>query len=163
MARGRSAQPLRASVLDRLMTPESSAERATKGRGQVLRELKESVRRDLEDLLNTRWRCSAWPPNLDELDVSLVNYGLPDFTGANLGAPDNQEEFRRIIQRVIENYEPRFKKIDVQLIGSADPMDRVLRFRVEAMLHVEPAPEPIVFDTSLEPLTANFEVRGGGR
>lgn len=145
------------------MTPEGSAERGTKGRGQVLRELKESVRRDLEDLLNTRWRCSSWPPNLDELDVSLVNYGLPDFTGANLGAPDNQEEFRRIIQRVIENYEPRFKKIDVQLIDSADPMDRVLRFRVEAMLRVEPAPEPIVFDTSLEPLTANFEVRGGGR
>ena len=41
------------SVLDRLIS-NSGAEAA--GYNQVLRELKQSVRRDLENLLNTRWR-----------------------------------------------------------------------------------------------------------
>ncbi len=49
---------------------------------QSTAQLRQSVRRDVEKLLNTRWRCLHWPPDLTELDDSLVNYGIPDFSGA---------------------------------------------------------------------------------
>jgi len=161
-------QPLLPSVLDRLLHPDPGS--GGKGRGAALREhrrehrqrdLKECIRRDLEDLLNTRWRASSWPPGLEELETSLVNYGIPDFTGANLGSPTNQEEFRRVLERVIRRYEPRFKSVKVQLLKNPDPMDRALRFRIEALLRTEPAPEPVVFDSELKPITASFEIKGG--
>ncbi len=149
---------LKPSMLDRLMGSESSP---PGGRG--VREIRESVRRDLEDLLNTRWRCSSWPPNLDELEVSLVNYGIPDFTGVNLGSPESQEEFRRILTRVIEEYEPRLARVSVTLVKKKEPIDRTLRFRIDAVLRTEPMPEQIVFDSVMEPLSSTFQVKEGSQ
>jgi type VI secretion system protein ImpF len=116
------------------------------------------VRRDLENLLNTRWRCVAWPPNLEELDLSLVNYGIPDFTGANMATATNREELRKIIQQVLEKFEPRFKSVRVELVQPGERADRQLNFRIDAVLYAEPAPEPVVFDSQLEPASANFKV-----
>ena len=49
----------------------------------------------------------------------------------------------------------------MQLLKNPDPLDRALRFRIDALLHADPAPEPVVFDSELKPLTASFEVKGG--
>ena len=88
MARIRKDEPLKASLLDRLMheRPQSRT---------VLAELMENVRRDLEDLLNTRRCCALMPPELKELKHSLVHYGLKDFSGSSLGSPEEQERFRQ--------------------------------------------------------------------
>ncbi len=164
MARIREDQPLVPSVLDRLLDDDPvNTREPPKSRHQILREMKASVCRDLANLLNTRWRCVAWPPNLDQLDVSVVNYGIPDFTGANMRSPAEREEFRRIVERVIRDYEPRFQSVKVQLLDNAEPEDRTLRFRIDAMLYAEPAPEPVVLDSLFVPGTKNDEVKGQGR
>jgi type VI secretion system protein ImpF len=162
MTRINREQPLVVSLLDRLLDDEPGVStEPAKGRVQVLRELKQCVRRDLEILLNTRTRCLAWPPGLKELKQSLVNYGLPDFTGADLGSAEDRERFCGIVQAAIHQHEPRFKSVRVQLLGSAEPLDRTLRFRIDALLRAEPAPEPVVFDSVLKPATNAFEVKGG--
>ena len=51
-------------------------------RNQVLRELKQSVCRDLENLLNTPSAASRGRRDLDELKRSLVTYGIPDIRAA---------------------------------------------------------------------------------
>lgn len=162
MARVRDDQPLVMSLLDRLLdsNPQSQQE-APRSRSQAMRDLKQAVGRDLENLLNTRWRAQSWPPNLDELDVSLVNYGIPDFTGANMSLPSEREELRRLVEHVIRRYEPRFKSVKVSLRENRDEFDRTLRFRIDAVLYAEPAPEPVTFDSMLEPASANFEIRTG--
>lgn len=157
-------QPLMPSILDRLIDDEPAQQHELqKSRTQVLRELKWSVQRDLQNLLNTRWRCSSFPPTLEELERSLVNYGIPDFTGANLGSTEHREEFRRLVETIIRHYEPRFKSVSVQLVDSAQSQDRTLRFRIEALLWAEPAPEPVTFDSMLEPVSGNFELKGQSR
>ena len=153
MAKISKSLQLRPSLIDRLTL---GTQRQSQPR------LRECVRRDLEDLFNTRWRCSSWPPNLDELSVSLVNYGIPDFTGADLGDPDRQKEFGRILKRVVENYEIRLRNVKV-INESSFKRDRTLRFRIEADLLAEPAPEPVVFNSELKPLTGKFEITGAGR
>ena len=72
MAGVSSTQPLVPSLLDRLIEPSSGRERSAGAGGDthMLRDSKQSVRRDLENLLNTRWRCKVWPPDLAELEVS---------------------------------------------------------------------------------------------
>jgi type VI secretion system protein ImpF len=164
MARTQANQPLVPSVLDRLLDDDPTATRETaKSRTQVLRELKQSVRRDLENLLNTRWRYQGWPESLDQLDLSLVNYGIPDITGADLRSTPGRERFRQVVERVIRHFEPRFQRVAVELLENADPLDHALRFRIDAMMYAEPAPEPVVLDSLLEPVTGNVEVKGAGR
>jgi len=163
MARLRADQPLLPSVLDRLLDDDPTVSQETpKSRSQVLRELKLSVRRDLEDLLNTRRRCKSWPEHLSELERSLVNYGIPDITGMDLAAGRSRQGFARLLEGVIRRFEPRFKSVRVQMFENADPLDRTLRFRIDALLRAEPAPEPVVFDSSLEPATGNVEIKGAG-
>jgi type VI secretion system protein ImpF len=159
-SRVREDQPLVPSVFDRLLDddPDNSRETAA-SRRQILRELKQSVSRDLENLLNTRQRWGEWPEPLAELEHSLVNYGIPDFTGVNMSVASERERLRSIIQRVIEQFEPRFQSVRVRLVDNAESFDRTLRFRIDGLLKVDPAPEPVVFDSQLEPTTATFEVK----
>lgn len=159
MARIRKDQPLVPSVYDRLIDEDVTLQHDTpKSRSQVLRELKQSVRRDLESLLNTRWRCADWPPDFDQLDLSLVNYGIPDFTGSNMATAANRDHLRRVVERALKTFEPRFKSVQVELLENREREDRVLRFRIDALLYAEPAPEPVTFDSQLEPTSATFEV-----
>ena len=160
MAEIRTDQLLLPSVLDRLIDLEPQVHReAPQGRNQLLRELKQAVRRDLENLLNTRVRCVPYPPELAELRQSLVNYGIPDLTGAFLGSNKERDEFRRTIQAVILLYEPRLKKLSVTL-HDQEALDRTIRFHIEATLEAEPAPEPVAFDSMLRLTTGTFEVKG---
>jgi type VI secretion system protein ImpF len=157
----RGDQPLLPSVLDRLIDPDPQVrQEASRSRGQLLRDLKQAVRRDLENLLNTRVRCVPWPPELTELKGSLVNYGIPDLTGASLGSTKEREEFRRTIQAVILHCEPRLKKLTVKLRDQAETGDRSIRFQIEAVLQAEPSPEPVSFDSTLRLTTGSFEVKG---
>lgn len=159
-SRVRDDQPLVPSIFDRLLDDEPTNSRdPPSSRRQVLRELKRSVSRDLENLLNTRQRCTAWPAELEELDRSLANYGIPDFTGVNMSALGERERLRGVVERLIEQFEPRFRSVRVKLLENSDAFDRTLRFRIDALLDVDPAPEPVVFDSQLEPATAAFEVR----
>ena len=105
----------------------------------------------------TRW--GLWPEPLAELEQSLVNYGIPDFTGVNMSISSERERLRAIIQRVIEQFEPRFQSVKVKLLENSESFDRTLRFRIDGLLKVDPAPEPVVFDSQLEPATSTFEVK----
>lgn len=159
-----SDQPLVPSVLDRLLDDDPGVTRETpKSRHQVLREMKQGLRRDLEDLLNTRRRALPWPAHLAELAVSLVSYGVPDITGADLGSPAGREQYRRTVEEVLRRFEPRFKSVRVRLLDQGDPVDRTLRFRIDALVHAQPAPEEVVFDSALEAATGHVEVKGAAR
>jgi type VI secretion system protein ImpF len=149
------------SVLDRLLDDDPGVTREpARSRAQALRDLKQAVRRDLENLLNTRHNWLNWAPVLKELDQSLMNYGLADVTGTGLSSAREREEFCRTLQNILRRYEPRFKSVTVRLLSNAAPLDRTLRFRIDALLRVEPTPEPIVFDSMLEPASAMFVVKG---
>ena len=163
MAEIRPDQALLPSLLDRLLDYEPGTRReAPRGRAQLLRELKQSVRRDLENLLNTRVRASPWPAELKELKQSLVNYGIPDPTGASLGTAREREEFCKNVEKIIALFDHRLKRLRVSLLEQSEPLERTIRFRIEAMLQAEPAPEPLVFDSTLRLTTGTFEVKGKG-
>jgi type VI secretion system protein ImpF len=157
----RPDQPLIPSVLDRLIDNEPDVRReAPKSRNQVLRDLKQSVRRDLENLLNTRLRCVPWSPDMKFLKKSLVNYGLPDLTGSSPASPKEREDFRRTIESVVKQYETRLRKLNVKLTDSPSSIDRTIRFHIDAVLQAEPTPEPISFDSTLRLVDGSFEVKG---
>jgi type VI secretion system protein ImpF len=160
MASIRTDQLLLPSLLDRLIDhdPQVRSE-AARNRSQLLRDLRQAVRRDLENLLNTRVRGIAYRIELKELRQSLVSYGIPDLTGLSLGAAREREEFRRAIQAVIVQFEPRLKNLNVVLVDQTESIERTIRFHIEAVLLAEPAPEPIAFDSTVRLTTGTFEVK----
>ncbi len=160
MAGVRNEDRLLPSVYDRLIDHQPNLQtESPKSQSQVIYELKQSLRRDLENLLNTRWTCTKWPPDYEELELSLINYGIPDFTGVNMGGPENQNRLIQIVRKAIEKFEPRLIKFTIELSRKVDNIDRTLSFRVDGLLHSEPFPEQVVFDTSLDVHSSEFEVK----
>jgi type VI secretion system protein ImpF len=159
MARVELDQPLLPSVMDRLMdaNPESMRD-PPKSRGQHLAEMRRAVRRDLEALLNTRQRCVSWPSDLSELDHSLISYGIRDFASLNLTTTGQREAFCRDVENVIRRSEPRFVSVSVSLLENSDEVDRTMRFRIEALMYADPAPETIVLDSFVDPAVRGIKV-----
>lgn len=164
LARLNSDQPLTSSILDRLIDQQPDLNREPeKQTHQLIADLRKSVRRDIENLLNTRWRATSWPVELTELDQSLASYGIPDLSGEDLGSTSRRKKFLRQVEQIIRTFEPRFQKIKVLEVENADSLDRTLRFRIDAVLYAFPSPEPIVFDSAVDPSTQTFKVEGGSR
>jgi type VI secretion system protein ImpF len=138
------------SVLDRLidMDPRTTQD-VPYSRSSSVRELKAAVRRDLEWLLNTRCFNSAQEGDLEESKRSVAFYGIPDFTGMSVNSPVQQKRITSLLEGALKIFEPRFMDIRVTM----DPpttFDRQMKFRIAAQLDIEPAPEPVTFDTVLQ-------------
>jgi len=160
MARPTTTEALTPSILDRLIDNDPARQvEPVASRNQVIRELRESVRRDLEFLLNSRRRCEVMSKEWKHLEYSVINYGIPDYTGANLSHEDDRENFAKLIQKVIMQNESRFKSVSIKVLSAENSIDRTFRFRIDALLKIEPAVKPVVFDSSLEPVTRNFYVK----
>jgi len=148
------------SVLDRLLDAGATPVGA-RSRGQQLNELRDAVRRDLEALLNAHRYPHAPPPDMPELQRSLLQYGVPDFLTINAGAADAREEFRLALEETIRRFEPRFKSVSVTLVGDHNPHDRTIRLRIDALMYAEPVPDAVSFDSVIDPSNCNILVRGG--
>ena len=122
-----------------------------------MRELKQSVRRDLESMLNTRRRLMPLPSDLPELGLSVINYGLPDFNSAHVRAAQETPSFLATVAEAIRRFEPRLTKVRVELINKPGATDRVLRFRIDAVLDVDPILDSVSFNSLFVPLRGAFE------
>jgi type VI secretion system protein ImpF len=149
------------SVLDRLidLNPGTAADPPA-NRSQSVRRLKESLRRDLEWLLNTRRNPEEAPEKYQELFRSLYNYGLPDVTSTALNSLRDQQRLMRLVEQTIEIFEPRLVGARVRAIDDTNSGPRVLRFQIEALLKMDPAPEQILFDTVLQLTTGEYQIKG---
>ena len=149
------------SILDRLidLEPDRTSELPAR-RTQVLQQMKSSVGRDLQNLLNTRCRATSWPEGLTELSQSLMAYGIPDCVGINTGSKERQEHLRQMISVAVRLFEPRLTQIQVAVVGGDDPNDRTLRFRIDALLKIDPEPEPVAYDSRLDAASGDFSVSG---
>jgi len=150
---------LQLSVIDRLIDDAPGTQiDARRTRAQTLRDLRAAVRRDLEALLNTRQRCLSPPAHLTEVDNSVVGYGLPDFATASMTGRDWRDTLRRAIELSVRRFEPRFVRFSVKVMEDGDGLERAIRFRIDALMHADPAPEPVVFDSTVEPSVQQFAV-----
>ena len=145
----RHAARVQSPLLDRLIddAPDQQRDPALSAADSLVG-LRNSVRRDLEALLNARRRWRSWPAHMTQLATSPIGYGIPDFASGAFS------DARR-------RFEPRFLSVRVQLIEAQDRLDTTLRLRIEAVMHAEPAPESVTFDTLVNPVTDDVVVRPG--
>lgn len=163
MARTEPERTLQRSVLDRLLDddPGSSSERPMT-RAESLADLKNSVRRDLEWLLNTRRTIEPAPEWLPEVCASLYHYGLEDITSMSRESGDAQQRLARRVEEAIAAFEPRLMGIKVSVVPDEDRRLGELRFVIDGLLRLDPTPERITFDTVLETAKGLMQVSGSG-
>lgn len=160
MARVDKKKKLRPSILDRLFDDEPHNQtEVDPGHHQLLKQLRNSVRRDLERLLNTRFYIMDPSDDYPELDVSLLNYGLPDLATVNIIDIEKRNQFTRKLEETLRSFEPRFKSVKISFLDNADTNDRTLRFRIDAVIYADPLPEVVVFDSTLESVTRTVNVK----
>ncbi len=150
------SQGLMPSIVDRLIDAGSAGTDAR--RGYSLAQMLEMIRRDLEDLLNTRQTNIGLPPQLTRVAKSIMSYGLPDLTTFAVNSAGAREEMARRLESIIGHHEPRLKDIRVALNEVEESNRPAIRCRIEARFALDPAPE-VSFDTLMEPLTGQHKVR----
>jgi type VI secretion system protein ImpF len=160
MAGRDTSGPVTLSVLDRLIDndPKRSAE-GPLTRSQSLRELKAALKRDLEWLLNTRRTIDPAPESARETARSVYQYGFADISSKSVLSSQDHSDLVREMESVLAIFEPRLKRVKVRMEAVGDN-SRNLRFVIEGLLNVDPAPEPVCFDTLLELGKGEYEVRG---
>lgn len=145
------------SVFDRLA--DLSAEGVDSPAWYDIAALTRSVRRDLEDLLNTQRSIPHLAADFPLLSESVVGYGVPDPSTFALETPQGRRRFASELCQVIKTFEPRLTDVQIELAGDQKNKFRELRFRVIACLAVESAPR-LVFESILHVPTGQFSIEG---
>ncbi len=163
-----------ASLLERLTREDpGSTHEAVPLRLHNVEQFRASVARDLEILLNTRrgYRDNL-PEQYAEVARSLLLYGLPDFTSKSPKSDADRAEVLQAIEEAIKTFEPRLGDVKVEdmLCRNSSENDdsknkqpsrtiQNMHFQVTGTLRMDPAPEPVTFDTVFQLSTREYEVK----
>lgn len=133
-------------------------------RSLSLDELKDSVARDLEALLNTRVVFGEpWATEFPLAGRSVAGFGLVDFAGLCLASVPDRQRICAGIEHAIDVHEPRLQRVRVELAGPARS-STALHFSIHAVLVARPTPEPVAFDALLQPGSLHYAIsRRAGR
>lgn len=126
----------------------------TLGRGDLM----ESVRRELEQLFNTR--CPIPAHRLSGRPWTVVDYGIPDLAGFSARSAEDRTRVAEILRHAVEVFEPRLAGVRVALEAVPED-DFALAGRIEALLVSDPVPEPVSFLTALQLKEGEVEVHAG--
>ena len=122
------------------------------------RGLRESVRRELERLFNTR--CPLPEHRLAGRQRSVIDYGVPELTGFSARNVEDRDRLAEVLRLAVEAYEPRLGDVRIRL----EPVpgdDLSLGGYVEGFLRTDDVPEPVSFLVAVETRTGKVEIDGG--
>jgi type VI secretion system lysozyme-like protein len=104
--------------------------------------LRQSVRRELELLFNTR---SSFPAHrLAGAPLTVIDYGIPPLTDFSARNPNDHETLATALRTAIETFEPRLASVRVQIIPPED--DSIsLTVTIQAELIIDTVREPVSF------------------
>lgn len=119
---------------------------------------RESLRRDIEAMLNSRRHLLSWPAWFEELDRSLLAYGLDDLTNESLASADFRARFVEETEKQLRRLEPRLGRFEVTVLPNRDELDATLRFRVTGAVTLGGRREEMHFDSHVDPVRARLVI-----
>lgn len=145
---------LQPSLLDRLTDDEPvNKSEAKEKRGLSQARLRQSVLRDLNWLFNSSNLETV--QNLDsypEVAKSVLNFGMPDFTGHTLSSVD-VPEIERLLRQSICDFEPRILRRTIRVRLNVDEQQmshNAMTFDIEGELWAQPVPLHVYLKTELD-------------
>ena len=124
----------------------------------AVEQLKDSLARELEALLNTRLGFpSGRFDDRPEARSSFLNYGLADFAGFCLSSSEDRAAICASLKDAIERHEPRLKNVSASLEREAGSVNR-LHFVIHATLHMADGLAPVDFNAVLQPSNLHYAI-----
>lgn len=158
MFRPQTRESARAALLDRLVDKSPDVSQEPKPLRTLDRaELRQSVRRELERLLNTR--SSYAPEILNQMERTVVNYGIPDYYHLSPKSLEDQKTLSRELGRTISIYEPRLQDVHVVIEGYDDDK-KSLMAGVRGVIVVESIRDPVSFPFSIQLKSREYDLDG---
>ena len=149
----RSGLPISLSVLDRLS---DAGEKPTTYAASV-RALKESIRRDLEELLNTRRPPAAVLEGFEQAARTVLNYGLAELSSLTPSSTHGAKEVQHAVERCLAEFEPRLRDVTVEVLRR-EQTAREIRLHIEAKIPMRPSAAAVSFDTMLDLTSGLYSV-----
>jgi len=164
-AQNRSGLPT-LSLVDRLSLEDSDLAEGVHDRAHLdkvhyrdtIRRYKDSVKRDLEWLFNTRRTFDQRLDRYPNVESSVYAYGLPDITSVNIGSVNDQRTLVDMMKESLRLFERRLTDVIIDfepVVGG----NRSLQFRISGVLMMDPAPEEVCIDTVLDSTSSRYEVK----
>jgi type VI secretion system protein ImpF len=151
------------SLLDKLLGTEGQGP----GRGAAMRlsveQVKESVARDIEALLNAH-AClgDETLAGFPHAARSLLGLGLPDISSLSLSSDRDRLRVKDAIRRALADHDNRLRQVEVDVRESDQP-GAALYFTIRAKLLLNPDVEPVAFDAVLQPGSHRYAVSRSDR
>lgn len=166
MAELMHSERLQPSLLDRLTDDKPDQHNESREQRVLsLRQLRQSVLRDLSWLLNTSALQSM--VDLSELPFvahSVLNYGSPPLSGVTLSSVDAQG-IEKKVKQAITDFEPRIlaDSLKVELTKADENMShKALSFKIEGDLWAQPLPVHLFIRSDLDLETGEVSVKDLG-
>jgi len=154
MAKRQSQERLQPYLLDRLTDDQPDIKTDPNGKYEFSQmKLRKSVLRDLNWLFNSSNLATV--QNLDdysEVSKSVLNYGLPSFSGLTVSSVD-VPEIEKLLRQVICDFEPRLIRRSVKVRLEVDEQQmshNAMTFDIEAELWADPLPLQLYLKTELD-------------
>jgi type VI secretion system protein ImpF len=154
LARTKSEILITQSLVDRLVDQDEWPET----RAASISMYRESLKRDLEWLLNTRQVVMPELESYSATSASVLNFGFPDLHSFEGSAGNQENALILSLEKCIRTFEPRISYPRVFLTRS-DLLSRSLKFHIEGQVRYENMDEEIKFDTVLELISGEYEVK----
>ena len=154
MARSKSDVLITQSLLDRL----TDLDQWPETRSASISMYRESLKRDVEWLLNTRQPVIPELEDYPATAASVFNFGLPDIHSFDGSKGKEQNALTVALEKCIRIFEPRIDQPRVFLTRT-DLLSRSLKFHIEGQIVYENMNEEIKFDTTLELISGEYEVK----
>lgn len=131
------------SLLDRLTDETAHVHRFS------LNQLLESIRRDLENLINTPRTPLKVGEEFQEIQKSILNFGIYDIS--SISGSDRQvwESVIEDVQKSIELFEPRLRDVKVILQNVKFGKPSQVEFEIRGVLRFDPSPS-LVFQSAMQ-------------
>jgi type VI secretion system protein ImpF len=154
LARTKAEILITQSLIDRLTQVEEWPET----RSASITMYRESLKRDVEWLLNTRQPVMPELEGFPLTEASVLNFGLPDIHSFDGSGGKENNALTVALERCIRTFEPRISQPRV-FLARTDLLSRSLRFHIEGQIVYENMDEEIKFDTVLELISGEYEVK----
>lgn len=120
-----------------------------------LMEWAEHIKRDLEDLLNTRSRELVRVGS--KINNAVINFGIPDCSTVILDTDESYERFAQSIKKIIQTYENRLMEPEVHVDRDSITAFGVLNIYIHAGIRYGKASSEVTFSTQYFTTEYNFK------
>lgn len=147
---------IKLTIIDRLRKTEPVLSSSSQKRG-ALGPLWESICLNLDWVLNSRLALEKPDERFGELNKSIYVYGVRDLGGSRFDSPREYSRLREELAELITMFEPRLTDVSVERPDR--PRVGTLRFRINALVLVDPEPERASFNIEANSGSGEYDVK----